>query len=79
MRINQYGDRWNFELRKRNISNSDAKCGFCGCEFDFKEHEVIRQVSVRLSMKRGMVRCPCCGEEVTIWKRHWPVYEGASR
>jgi hypothetical protein len=32
-------------------------------------------VSVLLSMKRGIVHCPCCGEDVEIWKRHWSKYE----
>ena len=75
MKINRYGDRWNSDLRKCKTTNSDAKCWRCGCEFDFREDEIIRQVSVLLSMKRGIVHCPCCGEDVEIWKRHWSKYE----
>lgn len=75
MKINQYGDRWNIDLRTHKTTNSDAKCHRCGCEFNFRKDEIIRQVSVLLSMKRGIVHCPCCDEDVEIWKRHWSKYE----
>lgn len=75
MRIRLNGDKWNKELRKNQITDADKKCWHCGCEFDYKDHDVETLVSVTLHQKRGVVKCPCCGEYDTLWSKDWDPLE----